>query len=76
MRRQETPFKSVSQFGVWTSVKDYGEWWHEVMLAEQVLIEEFWDLASYGIGSRGKRKDKGIPIWQGLMGQFCLSMFV
>lgn len=46
------------------------------MLAEQDLIEGFWDLASYGIGSRRKRKHKGSPIWQGLIGQFCLSMFV
>ena len=42
----------------------------EVMLAGQVLIEAFGNLTSYGLGLRGKRKHKGIPIWQGLICQF------
>lgn len=42
------------------------------MLAEQVWIGGFWNLAIYGIGSRGKRKHQRIPIWQGVIGDFCI----
>lgn len=37
---------------------------HEVMLAGQVLIGGFGNLANHGIGLRGKRKHKGISVWQ------------
>lgn len=45
----------------------------QLTLVGQVLIGGFWNLASYGIGSKNKRKHKRIPIWQSLTGQ---SLFV
>lgn len=51
--------------------------WHERILVGQVLMGEFWNLASYGIGSgAGERKPRGILIRQSLIGQFCICPYL
>lgn len=47
-----------------------------VVMVRQVFIGGFWKLASYGLGPRGKRKHKGIPVWPGLIGQFYVCLYL
>lgn len=73
-RRQETLLKSVSQ--IWGLDKLEGTGWHVVMLVGQVLIGRFWSLANCGTELRGKRKHKGILIWQSLIYQIYISSYL